>query len=75
MTVTRRITPRQQKALDWLIDHSGDAAFTNGGETIIAQGQTAHGFKREDWVKLRDAARVEFYQGPGRGYGRVRVKT
>jgi hypothetical protein len=72
MTIVVRITKPQQKALDWLNDHGGDGAFVQGGATIIAQGEIAP-HQRETWVALRDARRVEFYNGAGRGYGRVRI--
>lgn len=70
----RKITPRQSKMLDWLRARGGDAAFVKGGATIIAQGEIAP-CMRETWVALRDAARIEFYNPAGKGYGRVRIKS
>ena len=68
MTCVRKITATQRKALDWLNDHGGDATFIKGGATILAQGEVAP-FERKTWVALRDAGRIEFYNG------RVRVKA
>ena len=73
MNCTRKITASQAKALAWLNDHGGDGAFIQCGQNILAQDTTSP-YKRDVWVALRDAGRVEFYSGPGRGYGRIRVK-
>ena len=67
------MTKAQQKALEWLREHGGDAAFDKFG-VALAMGETAP-FTRSTWNALRDLELVEFYNPSGKGRGRMRLTT
>lgn len=71
--VTRKITPPQSKALDWLTKNGSEGAFDEAGQRITANGTTLS-YNREVWVGLRDAGRIEFYHdGAKTPHGGVKV--
>ncbi|MFN6055931.1 MAG: hypothetical protein ACK47C_07845 [Paracoccaceae bacterium] len=65
------LTPAQDRALKWLSDHGGDAAFDRYG-VALAMGQGAP-VTRSTWNALRDLGKVEFYNPSGKGRGRLRL--
>jgi len=73
--VTIKIGVKEQRALDWLIQQGGSGTFDEAGQQITANDETLS-YKREIWVKLRDAQRIEFYNdGRATPFGGVRVIT
>jgi hypothetical protein len=73
MTIIRKINERQTKALEWLITNGGIGTFDQSGQTITANDKTCS-YRRETWVGLRDANRIEFFNdGRATPFGGVRV--
>ena len=65
------MTKVQERALQWLKDHTGDGVFDRNGVLVAAGEPAPH--MRSTWNALRDAGMVEFYNPSGRGHGRCRV--
>jgi len=55
--ITRKITPAQEKALEWFDRKGGTGVFTKDGSAVIAGGDQGS-FTRATWIALRDALRV-----------------
>lgn len=55
--ITRKITPAQEKALEWFDRRGGTGVFTKDGSAVIAGGDEG-AFTRATWIALRDALRV-----------------
>lgn len=72
--VTRKINPREAKALAWLNANGGHGTFDADGQCITATNGATIDYTRAVWVGLRDAQRIEFYNdGDATPFGAVRV--
>lgn len=58
--VTRKISKTEAAALEWLRTNGGDGEFDRDGSRVRV-GVSVRRWRRETWVKLRDAGRVRFY--------------
>lgn len=58
--VTRKISKTEAAALYWLRTNGGDGEFVCDGARVRI-GDDVSRWRRDVWVKLRDAARVRLY--------------
>lgn len=58
--VTRKIGKTEAAAFEWLRTNGGDGEFDRDGSRVRV-GDDMPRWRRETWVKLRDAGRVRFY--------------
>lgn len=65
------LTSAREKALKWLKDHGGDAAFDKYG-VAFSMGETAP-VTRSTWNALQHLGLVEFYNPHSKGRGRMRL--